>query len=138
VSLFAIVRDPIDPRTLEAAVWSEACGGVVIFLGVVRERAGDGRAVNGLTYEAHEAMALAEFATIAREVSGKLTGVRLGIVHRIGDLRVGEVAVAVCAAAPHRAQAFDACRYAIDEVKARAAIWKKERYADGAGEWVSN
>jgi molybdopterin synthase catalytic subunit len=138
VSLFAIVRDPIDPRTLEAAVWSEACGGVVIFLGVVRERAGDGRAVNGLTYEAHEAMALAEFATIAREVSGKFTGVRLGIVHRIGELRVGEVAVAVCAAAPHRAQAFDACRYAIDEVKARAAIWKKERYADGAGEWVSN
>ncbi|HTC31102.1 MAG TPA: molybdenum cofactor biosynthesis protein MoaE [Candidatus Acidoferrum sp.] len=138
MSLFAIVRDPIDPRTLEAAVWSEACGGVVIFLGVVRERAGDGRAVNGLTYEAHEAMALAEFATIAREVSGKFTGVRLGIVHRIGELRVGEVAVAVCAAAPHRAQAFDACRYAIDEVKARAAIWKKERYADGAGEWVSN
>jgi molybdopterin synthase catalytic subunit len=138
VPLFAIVRDPIDPRTLEAAVWSEACGGVVIFLGVVRERAGDGRPVNGLTYEAHEAMALTEFATIAREVSEKFTGVRLGIVHRIGELRVGEIAVAVCAAAPHRAQAFDACRYAIDEVKARAAIWKKEHYADGAGEWVSN
>jgi molybdopterin synthase catalytic subunit len=138
VPLFAIVRDRIDPRTLEAAVWSETCGGVVIFLGVVRERAGDKRPVNGLTYEAHEAMALAEFAAIAREVSEKFVGVRLGIVHRIGELRVGEVAVAVCTASPHRAQAFDACRYAIDEVKARAAIWKKEHYADGTGEWVSN
>ena len=136
--LFAIVRDPIDPRTLEAAVWSEACGGVVIFLGVVRERAGDGRPVSGLAYEAHEAMALAEFAAIAREVHEKYAGVRLGIVHRIGELRVGEIAVAVCTAAPHRAAAFDACRYAIDEVKARASIWKKERYADGTGEWVSN
>ena len=136
--LFAIVRDPIDPRTLEAAVWSESCGGIAMFLGVVRERAGDGRPVSGLTYEAHEAMALAEFAAIAREVSETHTGVRLGIVHRIGALRVGEIAVAVCAAAPHRAQAFDACRYAIDELKARASIWKKEHYSDGSGDWVSN
>jgi len=138
VPLFAIVRDPIDPRTLEAAVWTEACGGVAIFLGVVREHAGDGRPVSGLTYEAHEAMALAEFAAIAHEVSEKFAGVRLGIVHRVGELRVGEIAVAVCTASPHRAQAFDACRYAIDELKARASIWKKEHYTDGTGEWVSN
>lgn len=136
--LFAIVRDPIDPRTLEAAVWSEACGGVAMFLGVVRDRASDGRPVSGLAYEAHEAMALAEFAEITREVSARYAGVRLGIVHRVGELRVGEIAVAVCAASPHRAQAFDACRYAIDELKARASIWKKERYADGTGDWVSN
>jgi molybdopterin synthase catalytic subunit len=138
MALFAIVRDPIDPRTLEVAVWSEACGGVAMFLGVVRDHASDGRPVTGLSYEAHEAMALAEFAAIASEVGERYPGVRLGIVHRIGDLRIGEIAVAVCAASAHRAQAFDGCRYAIDEVKARAPIWKKERYADGTGDWVSN
>jgi len=138
VSLFAIVRDPIDPRALEAAVWSQSCGGVAMFLGVVRDTADDGRTVSGLSYEAHEAMALAEFAAIAHEVSERVPGIRIGIVHRIGALRVGEVAVAVCAAAPHRAQAFDACRYAIDELKARASIWKKEHYSDGTGDWVAN
>ena len=135
MSLFAIVHDSIDPRSLEAAVWSQSCGGVALFLGVVREVAHDGRAVNGLSYEAHEAMALAEFAAIAHEVSERYPGVRIGIVHRIGDLRIGEIAVAVCAAAPHRAQAFDGCRYAIDELKSRAPIWKKEHYADGTGDW---
>ena len=138
MALFAIVRDPIDPRTLEGAVWSEKCGGVAMFLGVVRDHAQDGRPVTGLSYEAHEAMALAEFAAIASEVGERYPGVRLGIVHRIGDLRIGEIAVAVCAASAHRAHAFDACRYAIDELKARAPIWKKERYADGTGEWVAN
>lgn len=138
MSLFAIVHDPIDPRALEAAVWSQSCGGVVMFLGVVREDADDGRAVNGLSYEAHEAMALAEFAAISQEVSGRFAGVRMGIVHRIGALAVGEIAVAVCAAAPHRADAFDACEYAIDELKARASIWKKEHYTDGTGDWVEN
>lgn len=138
MSLFAIVRDPIDPRALEAAVWSQSCGGVAMFLGVVRDTADDGRTVSGLSYEAHEAMALAEFAAIAHEVSERVPGIRIGIVHRVGALRVGEVAVAVCAAAPHRAQAFDACRYAIDELKARASIWKKEHYSDGTGDWVAN
>ena len=138
MSLFAIVRDRIDPRTLEGAVWSDACGGVARFLGVVRNRAHDGRSVSGLSYEAHEAMALAEFAAIAHEAGERYPGVRLGIVHRIGDLRIGEIAVAVCAASAHRAQAFDACRYAIDELKSRAPIWKKEHYTDGTGDWVAN
>jgi len=138
MALFAIVRDPIDPRTLEGAVWSEACGGVAMFLGVVRDHAHDGRGVTGLSYEAHEAMALAEFAAIAGEAGERYPGLRLGIVHRVGDLRIGEIADAVCAASAHRAQAFDGCRYAIDELKARAPIWKKERYADGTGDWVSN
>ncbi len=138
MSLFAIIRDPIDPRALEAAVATPACGGLATFLGVVRETAHDGREVTGLAYEAHEAMALAEFAAIAHEVSERYPGVRVGIVHRIGELGIGEIAVAVCAAAPHRAQAFDACRYAIDQLKARAPIWKKEHYTDGTGDWVAN
>lgn len=117
---------------------SNACGGIVTFLGVVRERANDGRAVNGLEYEAHEAMALAEFEIIGTEVRERFPGVRLGIVHRTGALDVGETAVAVCAAAPHRGEAFEACEYAIGELKARAPIWKKERYTDGSGEWIAN
>jgi molybdopterin synthase catalytic subunit len=130
--------EPIDVRALEAAVRTDACGGIVTFLGVVRERANDGREVTGLEYEAHEQMAVAEFEAIAGEVAQKLPDVRLGIVHRIGALDIGEIAVAVCAAAPHRGEAFDACEYAIDALKARAPIWKKERYADGTGEWIEN
>ena len=136
--MFEITKETIDPRTLEAAVRTDACGGVVTFLGVVRERASDGRDVSGLEYEAHESMALAEFETIAAEVRERFAGVRLGIVHRVGPLDVGEIAVAVCAAAAHRASAFNACEYAIDELKARAPIWKKERYRDGSGEWIEN
>ncbi|MBV8638220.1 MAG: molybdenum cofactor biosynthesis protein MoaE [Candidatus Eremiobacteraeota bacterium] len=129
---------PIDARDLEAAVRSDACGGIVTFLGIVRNRAHDGRDVDGLEYEAHEEMALAEFETIASEVRERFPGVRLAIVHRTGALAIGETAVAVCAAAPHRSEAFDACEYAIDELKARAPIWKKERYTDGSGEWIAN
>lgn len=133
-----IVRGAIDPRELEAQVRTDACGGIVTFLGVVRERASDGRAVNGLSYEAHDAMALAEFAAIGGEIEVRFPGVRLGIVHRVGELAVGEIAVAVCAASAHRAQAFHACSYAIDELKSRAPIWKKEHYSDGTGEWIEN
>jgi molybdopterin synthase catalytic subunit len=133
-----VVSESIEPRALEGLVRSDACGGVVTFLGVVRERSGDGRDVNGLSYEAHDAMVLAEFDAIGTEIAARLPMTRLGIIHRIGELRVGDIAVAVCAASPHRAQAFDACSYAIDQLKARAPIWKKEHYADGSGEWISN
>jgi molybdopterin synthase catalytic subunit len=132
--VFRIAGDPIDPKKLEALV-RRGDGGVVTFLGVVREDADDGRSVSGLWYEAHEAMALQEFERIAEEARDRFGDVRLAIVHRIGELRVGEISVAVLAAAPHRAAAFDACRYAIDELKRRAPIWKKERYADGAAQW---
>ena len=136
--MLRIQQEAIDARELEAAVRTDTCGGIVSFLGVVRERANDGREVYGLEYEAHEEMALAEFAKIAGEVRERFPNVRLGIVHRIGALAIGEIAVAVCAAAPHRGDAFDACEYAIDELKTRAPIWKKERYTDGSGEWVAN
>jgi molybdopterin synthase catalytic subunit len=136
--LSAIVREAIDARALEERVRSDDCGGMVTFLGVVRERARDGRSVRGLSYEAHEEMALTEFAAIAQELERRYDRIRLGMVHRLGELGIGEVAVAVCAAAPHRAQAFEACAYAIDQLKARAPIWKKEGYADGTGEWIAN
>ena len=105
---------------------------------MVRNRSDDGRAVLGLSYEAYEAPAVREFETIANEARERFGEVRLAIVHAVGELDVGAVAVAVGAAAEHRAAAFDACRYAIDEVKRRAPIWKKERYGGGEARWKSN
>ena len=137
--MYRIVRDAIEPRALEAALRIDAAGGIVTFAGVVRATADDGRPVEGLSYEAFEPMAVAEFEQIAAEARQRFGGdVRLAIVHRIGDLEVGEIAVTIVAAATHRSAAFDACRYAIDEVKRRAAIWKKERYADGPAQWKAN
>ncbi len=139
MALFAIVRDPIDPRTLEARgarLTSSAASS--IFLGVVREHAEDGRPVTGLSMKRTKLWRWPSSPRSQARLANAIRGVRLGIVHRVGDLRIGEIAVAVCAASAHRAHAFDACRYAIDELKARAPIWKKERYADGTGEWVAN
>lgn len=90
-----------------------------------------GRAVESLEYEAHETMALAVLATIADEVGERFGVDRLAIVHRTGEVPLGEPSIAVAAAAPHRDTAFAAARYAIDETKARAPIWKAERFADG-------
>ena len=108
------------------------------FLGVVRNDAHDGRAVVGLSYEAYESMACAEFEAIDAQARERFGDVRLWIAHAVGDLAVGEVAVAVAVAAQHRAAAFDACRFAIDRLKARAPIWKKERYVDGEARWRAN
>ena len=136
--MFAIVDEAIDPRALEAAVGAPACGGVVCFTGVVRESADGGRAVTGLRYEAHVAMAEASFRQIVDELRATMPEVRLAIVHRVGDLAVGEIAVVVAAAAPHRAEAFAAARFAIDALKERAPIWKEEHYRDGARAWIEN
>ena len=121
-----------------------ADGAVVGFLGVTRETPGTpapgqeaearrhaGRAVEALDYEAHEAMAREVIGAIADEIEARFGVTRLAIVHRTGAVPVGEPSVAIVACAPHRAAAFDAARYAIDETKARAPIWKAERFADG-------
>jgi molybdopterin synthase catalytic subunit len=134
---FAIVRGAVDPRGFEN-VGSTSDGALVTFLGIVRDRARDGRAVAGLRYEAYEPMACAEFEAIEAQARERFGDVRLRIAHAVGDLAVGEVAVAVAVAAAHRGEAFDACRFAIDELKRRAPIWKKERYADGSAEWKAN
>jgi molybdopterin synthase catalytic subunit len=137
--MFGIVRTPIDVPAMEAEMREAGCGGMVTFVGIVRDRADDGRAVDGLAYEAYEPMALEEFARIAGEARARWGEVRIAIVHRIGDIPVGEIAVAVIAAAPHRAEAFAACAYTVDELKQRAQIWKKERYADGTPDrWRTN
>ncbi len=135
--MFAIVRATIDPRAFEDAT-RPGDGGSVTFLGIVRGNDEDGRIVNGLSYEAFEPLAMDEFEKIAGEARERFGDVAFTIVHRIGEIGVGEVAVAVVASAAHRGAAFDACRYAIDELKRRAPIWKKERYADGSARWREN
>lgn len=134
-----LTRQPIDVASLEARVRTDACGAVVTFAGVVRERSDDDRPVTGLSYEAHETMAPREFARIADEARERFGPCEIAVIHRVGDLRIGEVAVAVVVACPHRGTAFDACEYVIDELKARAPIWKKEHYADGGDSvWKEN
>jgi molybdopterin synthase catalytic subunit len=132
--MLRIVRDPIEPGALGQIV-RPGDGGVVTFLGIVRDDVCDGKRVSALWYEAFEPMALHEFGAIAREADARFGGVRIAIVHRVGEVAVGEISVAVLAAASHRSAAFDACCYAIDELKRRAPIWKKERYADGSARW---
>lgn len=132
--MFRIVSEPIEAHVLERIVRT-GDGGVVTFLGIVRDTADDGKRVRALRYEAFEPMALREFEVIASETRDRFGDVRIAIVHRIGEVRVGEISVAVLAAAAHRGAAFDACCYAIDQLKARAPIWKQERYVDGTAEW---
>lgn len=136
--MFAISTSVIDVTQLAREVRTDACGAVVTFAGVVRERSDDGRLVNGLSYEAHDAMALAEFEHIAQQAREHFGACEISVVHRTGDLRVGEIAVAVAVACAHRAQAFDVCEFVIDAVKDRAPIWKKEHYRDGQGKWIAN
>jgi molybdopterin synthase catalytic subunit len=130
--LVRLVREPIDVAALVAATPQD--GAVSVFVGVVRDT-NAGRRVVRLDYEAYEEMALETMAEIAAELR-RLHGVsELRLVHRLGALQVGEVAVVVSVSAPHRAAAFAACRAAIDLLKSRAPIWKKEHYADGS-QWL--
>ena len=138
------IRDA-DLAELRAAVSTDADGAIVTFLGVTRESPGTpapgqeaeaerfaGQRVVGLDYEAYESMALVVLEAIADEIATRFGVHRLAILHRVGAVAVGETSVAIAVAAAHRGAAFDACRYAIEELKARAPIWKSERFADGS------
>ena len=127
--VIALTRKPIDVAALGAAAPRD--GAACTFLGVVRDH-NAGRPVLHLEYEAFEEMALPILEEIAAEAQRRFPITSIAIVHRLGRMEIGEASVAVAAFAPHRAAAFDACRYAIDTLKATAPIWKKEFYADGA------
>jgi molybdopterin synthase catalytic subunit len=134
--MIAVQSQPIDVARVLAAVEGPGEGGVVLFLGRVRDEA-RGRPVRQLDYDAYEGMAQSELAELERLALAEHGAARVALVHRTGRLVVGELAVAIAVAAPHRAQAFDACRWLIDALKQRVPIWKKEWYADGS-EWVSD
>lgn len=112
------------------AVAAPACGAVDVFVGNVRNTT-NGKPVERLEYEAYEPMALKEMRRIADDVQARWEGALVAIHHRMGILRVGEAAVVIAVATPHRAASFEACKYAIDTLKQTVPIWKKEVFADG-------
>jgi molybdopterin synthase catalytic subunit len=121
---------PLDPGEVVTRVTGPDAGGLVTFVGTVRDRS-RGRSIRHLEYEAYPGMAEREMERIADEAARQWPGTRVAMAHRTGHLAVGEIAVVVAAAAPHRDAAFAAARYAIDTLKARVPIWKKEVAADG-------
>ena len=127
-----LTRDPIDLAALHAT--DPRDGALCLFAGVVRNE-NAGRVVRHLEYEAYEDMALPLMEEIARETLGRWPVTRVELIHRLGRLEIGDASVAVAVTAPHRDASFLACRHAIDALKSRVPIWKKEFYADGS-EWL--
>jgi molybdopterin synthase catalytic subunit len=124
----------IDVAALHAAV-RPSDGGVCVFVGVVRDE-NAGRPTVRIEYQAYGAMAEAEMGRIEEGLARDFPGARVVMRHRVGTLEVGEASVAILAAAPHRAEAFAACRAAIDRLKTTVPIWKREIHPDGTSEWV--
>jgi len=131
----ALVRHPIDVAGLLARAARHDCGAIALFLGTSRDHH-EGRKVIQLAYEAYEPMALAALEALEREVCSRYAVASCQIVHRLGDVPLTEASVAVIVAAPHRGPAFDACRWAMDELKRTVPIWKKEFYGEGGEAWV--
>ncbi len=133
-SLVVLREGPLSLDDAIAYVKHPKAGGLSLFLGAVRNHH-EGREVLRLEYEAYAPMAVAEMKRIAEEIALETPGVRLAVAHRMGVLEVGDVAVICAASAPHRHEAFAACRALIDRIKARVPIWKREHGPDGA-HWV--
>ena len=133
--MIRLIHEPIDYHALTELVRRPNCGAVVTFLGTVRDLTGDQMTV-ALDYEAYAPMAERKLAEIDAETRARWPVGEIALVHRLGHLEVGEVSVAVAVSCPHRADAFAACRHAIDRLKELVPIWKKENWADGRTEWV--
>jgi len=133
--MIQLTHETIDYTALAEEVRSNSAGAVVLFLGTVREMTA-GRQTIALDYEAFPEMAQAKFAELIAEARKKWPVIKVGIIHRLGRLELGDVSVAVAVSTPHRQQAFEAGQYLIDRLKAVVPIWKKENWADGSTEWV--
>ena len=133
----AEIRDtPLSVDEVRAAVMDPAAGGIGLFAGVVRDH-DDGRHVTALSYSAHPSAA-AELRRVAESIAAKFDVRAIAAVHRVGDLVIGDLAVVVAVSADHRAEALDACRALIDELKHTVPIWKQQRFAGGDSEWVNS
>ena len=137
--MFALTDQPIDLGALIAQVADDTHGAICSFLGVTRQTSpGDPRPVEALDYQAYAKMVIADFEAIAAEARQRFGPLKIAIVHRTGRVALGEASVAVVVGSPHRGQAFDACEFTIDTLKARTPIWKQEQYRDGGTSWVAN
>ena len=133
--MIQLIREPIDFNALTEMVRRPGAGAVVTFLGTVRDLTGEQVTV-ALDYDAYPEMAERKLAEIEAETRSRWPIGEIALVHRLGHLDIGDVSVAVAVSCPHRHQAFEACRFAIDQIKERVPIWKKENWADGRTEWV--
>ena len=133
--LASLVRTPIDPLEMIQSVSNAANGAILLFLGAVRQ-VNEGRAVTGIDYAAYEAMAQRELEAIVSEGAARFGTTDLTVRHRLGELGVEEVSVAIAVGHPHRGEAYALSRWVIEELKRRVPIWKREHYADGTREWV--
>ena len=132
--MIRLTHDPIDHAALTEQVRSPHCGAVALFLGTVRDVTGE-HVTAFLDYEAYGPMAEKKLAEIEAEVRRRWPVGNVALIHRLGRLEVGDVSVAVALSCPHRAEAFDALRFAVDTLKELVPIWKKENAPDGTGEW---
>ena len=132
----SVCTDLIDTNEVLSRIGSDQDGATLLFLGVVRDHA-DGRPVSGMRYDAYEEMATPVLLEIANEAADRTGSDRVAVVHRFGELSIGDVSVAIAVSTPHRAEAYDASRYVIEEIKKRLPVWKKEHYTDGGSEWVA-
>jgi molybdopterin synthase catalytic subunit len=130
-----ITSEPFDIQRLISGFASEEDGALLLFLGVVRNH-NEGREVAGLEYEAYEEMGEAVLEEIAREAQEGCGSDRILVQHRVGVLEVGGVSTVIAVATPHRAEAYEASRYIIEEIKKRLPVWKKENYVEGDSQWV--
>jgi len=135
LTLIAVRESELSVDEVRRAVARPAAGGIALFAGAVRD-SDDGRGVTGLSYTAHPS-AEAELRRVAGDIAEKFPDIQaVAAVHRVGDLAIGDLAVVVAVSCAHRAEAFDACRALIDELKASVPIWKHQRFTDGTAEWV--
>lgn len=133
-----LTEDPLNSAEIEASVAANDCGAGLSFVGRARCTPAFGeKEVTGLFYEAYLPMARAEMEKISTEVQQQWPQARIAIAHRLGHVHIGEAAVVVAVASPHRAAAYEASRYAIEQLKARVPIWKRESYHDGSA-WTAN
>jgi molybdopterin synthase catalytic subunit len=132
--LIQITHEPLDRNALVAAITHPSVGGIVVFEGIVRDNA-RGKQVRYLEYDVYPEMAIQQIRAIITEAEKRWGVNRIAVAHRIGRLEIGETSVVVVVATPHRAEAFDACRYIIDTLKTTVPIWKKEVATTGE-EWV--
>ena len=134
VVLSDVRDDPLSVDEVLSSVQHPRCGGIALFVGVVREH-DHGAEVTALDYSAHPSV-VESLARVCADVAGRHDVARVSAVHRVGHLEIGDVAVVAAVSAPHRGQAFDACRDLIDTLKGTVPIWKHQLFTDGSDEWV--
>lgn len=134
--LIRVTDEPLDSNEAVAFVGDPSSGATCVFLGTARDRSDAGAEVVGLRYEAWEELARRRLEGVAEEMFAKWPVRRIALLHRVGDLAIGEVSVVVACSSPHRAEAFEACRHGIERLKEDVPIWKKESLASGEARWV--